>query len=255
MSSATEEAEIQVAVAQDRYEHARRMGVGASVAEAYERLRAARERLAAARTASDPGYTAALSRARRKLETLDRAASGMGSEDVAVWVGTHLDVIEALILREVRRSRVPVRSFETHDLTWDVVDKVIRIGSSRPRPASKTFDAWVRELVQRETRGLIRENDRRLQRETPGGLAAELPDEPIEPHELPALRWSREVVQQCTDDEWTLLIFRGVYNLSTQEIAEIVGVPVTTVHARMRQVRSKLRQLLAEQHEHDLADD
>jgi RNA polymerase sigma-70 factor (ECF subfamily) len=115
---------------------------------------------------------------------------------------------------------------------------------------SYSFHGWLRTIA---TRLALNELDKRRRRRTQGGEAFELaaesradaapgPDAVVEAREM-AERLER-IVQALPDEARIPLVLRTVEELSYDEIARILQIPVGTVMSRLHRARKQVRAAL-----------
>jgi len=131
-----------------------------------------------------------------------------------------------------RRLDHPTRAEE---LTQDVFVVVLK-GASRwePRALFRTY------LYSIAVRMLMAER-RKLGREVGDGTKGA---EPSRAAESETAAWVREAVARLEETEREILLLREYEELSYEEIAQVLSIPVNTVKSRLFRARAALRELL-----------
>ena len=89
-----------------------------------------------------------------------------------------------------------------------------------------------------------RRKDRLAASREPVSATVEGVDDRLVAHEIgPALR---AALRRCRDQDVELLVLTAVEELTYEQAAEVLGIPVGTVRSRLARVRPKLRELLAD---------
>ena len=185
-------------------------------------------------------------------------------ELVALSMGGDVESFNQLVLRWERpiyalAYRVIGREEEARDVVQETFLRAFRgIGNFR---GQAKFSSWVYRIALNLCRDWIRRERRAPILPTPEGvdvveLAAEQgPAESIE--DLVARKdMSRvvaEVMTKLPDEQRTAIILKEYHGMSFQEIADLQGVPLSTVKTRMYQGLSVLRRHLAEHGKYDPA--
>jgi RNA polymerase sigma-70 factor (ECF subfamily) len=128
------------------------------------------------------------------------------------------------------------------------------IGSFEGRSALST---WLTRIVVNEALGRLRSEERRRRQLEEKGVAvledyrealmrgsqAETPDAAVAREEVRKLL--EKAVADLPDSFRTVFVMREVEGLSSEETAEILGIPLATVKTRLFRSRRRLRELLA----------
>ena len=156
---------------------------------------------------------------------------------VARWFDEYVDVVYRYASRRVGG-----------DLARDVVSETFRIALERVAAFDETQGserAWLfgiaTNVVRRHRRTeqrLFRNQIRSLLRETP-------PDDAIsnvEHHLDAATRWQRlaDSFDELTDDDRDLLVLTAWEDMSSVEVAIVLGIPAGTVRSRLHRIRAAL---------------
>ena len=185
-------------------------------------------------------------------------------ELVALSMGGDVESFNQLVLRWERpiyalAYRVIGREEEARDVVQETFLRAFRgIGNFR---GQAKFSSWVYRIALNLCRDWIRRERRAPILPTPEGvdvveLAAEQgPAESIE--DLVARKdMSRvvaEVMTKLPDEQRTAIILKEYHGMTFQEIADLQGVPLSTVKTRLYQGLSVLRRHLAEHGKYDPA--
>jgi RNA polymerase sigma-70 factor (ECF subfamily) len=73
------------------------------------------------------------------------------------------------------------------------------------------------------------------------------PVDPPQAHDPTTALWIRDALQQLDDDHREVLMLREYEQLSYEEIAEVLVLPLNTVRSRLSRARSELKALLESQ--------
>jgi RNA polymerase sigma-70 factor, ECF subfamily len=185
-------------------------------------------------------------------------------ELVALSMGGDVESFNQLVLRWERpiyalAYRVIGREEEARDVVQETFLRAFRgIGNFR---GQAKFSSWVYRIALNLCRDWIRRERRAPILPTPEGvdvveLAAE--QEPAESIEDLVARkdMSRvvaEVMTKLPDEQRTAIILKEYHGMTFQEIADLQGVPLSTVKTRLYQGLNVLRRYLAEHGKYDPA--
>jgi RNA polymerase sigma-70 factor (ECF subfamily) len=124
------------------------------------------------------------------------------------------------------------------DMTQDTFTAVLRATERyEPRAKFRTYlYAVALKLLWTERRREARES-------RTGGNAEDLPS----PGDASAAIWIRDAVARLDADHREVLMLREYEQLSYEEIASLLDIPVNTVRSRLFRARGELKQLLGEQ--------
>jgi RNA polymerase sigma-70 factor (ECF subfamily) len=146
-----------------------------------------------------------------------------------------------------KRYRNPVFGFfrrrldnsgRSEDLTQETFVIIIR-GSERYEPLAK-FRTYIYSIALKQLWSERRRESR------VGKFAAE-PVEARQESDPSTALWIREALSQLDDDHREVLMLREYEELSYEEIAEVLAVPINTVRSRLSRARGELRVLLESQ--------
>jgi RNA polymerase sigma-70 factor (ECF subfamily) len=124
------------------------------------------------------------------------------------------------------------------DMTQDTFIAVLRsTGRYEPRAKFRTYlYAVALKLLWTERRREARES-------RSGGDAEDLPS----PGDSAAAIWIRDAVARLDADHREVLMLREYEQLSYEEIASLLDIPLNTVRSRLFRARNELKQMLGEQ--------
>jgi RNA polymerase sigma-70 factor (ECF subfamily) len=131
-----------------------------------------------------------------------------------------------------RRLDHPTRAEE---LTQDVFVAVLK-GATRYEPRA-LFRTYVYSIAVR----MLMAERRRSSREIVDAAQAA---DPVQPAQSETAAWVRDAVGRLEATEREILLLREYEELSYEEIAQVLGIPVNTVRSRLFRARLALRELL-----------
>ena len=132
-----------------------------------------------------------------------------------------------------RRLSHPTRAEE---LTQDVFVAVLK-GATRYEPRA-LFRTYLYSIAAR----MLTAERRKFSREA--GEAAQGGD-PVQPAQSETAAWVRDAVERLEATEREILLLREYEELSYEEIAQVLAIPVNTVRSRLFRARMALRELLS----------
>ena len=192
-----------------------------------------------------------------------RGAAGDGPADVDAWLVSHaaagdLQAFETLVERHQRlvyrvAHRLLGNAQDAEDTTQDVWVQVwSSLGSLR---GSAAFTTWLYRVTVNKSLSLTRRRYRALERPAPGDGS---PADPLERNSPPAAssedtavagERSRAVaaaVARLPEDLRVVFVLRHFEDLSYNQLADVLGLPVATVRGRLARSRQQLVTVLKE---------
>lgn len=172
-------------------------------------------------------------------DVIDRARSG----DVAAFgeiYDTHVDSVYRYLLYRVREPA------DAEDLTSEVFTRAFA-NIHRYRWQGKSFLAWLYTIARNAVTDRRRRERPTVEIDNAFGLAEEGPsahDRAVRGEEVAALRGA---VKHLTGEQQEVLVLRFVENLSSREVATILGKNEGAIRALQFRALGRLRKILADQ--------
>ena len=137
-----------------------------------------------------------------------------------------------------RRLGHPTRAEE---LTQDVFVAVLK-GATRYEPRA-LFRTYLYSIAVRMLTAERRKTGREAAEAAQGG-------DPVQPAQSETAAWVRDAVARLESTEREILMLREYEELSYEEIARVLAIPMNTVRSRLFRARMALRELLEAQRPH-----
>lgn len=131
-----------------------------------------------------------------------------------------------------RRLAHPTRAEE---LTQDVFVAVLK-GATRYEPRA-LFRTYLYSIAVRMLTAERRKAGREVADAAQGA-------DPVQPAQAETAAWVRDAVERLEATEREILLLREYEELSYEEMAQVLGIPVNTVRSRLFRARMALRELL-----------
>jgi RNA polymerase sigma-70 factor (ECF subfamily) len=139
----------------------------------------------------------------------------------------------------------------THEDAEDALQEVFFRLARRPSFKNERFLAWLYRIALNVCRSHIRSHRSRIRRETESAERTPAESTPTPAHilaeHLEEERISR-ALGQLPRRHREVVLLKYIEDFKTPEVAEILGLPLTTIEGRLRRARKKLRRILARSH-------
>ena len=157
--------------------------------------------------------------------------------------------LETLLTRwQERLWRHALRVTGDSEAAWDILQEALLVIARKIHKleAASAFAVWAYRVTRNKANDWLRRNRRRLRRDTHYAASRSLVDQG-EDDSLERGDGLQRAIARLPHSERALLAMRYEDDFGTDEIADMLGIPVGTVKSRLHYIKQRLRTLMGEQ--------